>query len=74
VDDEFCGTGTFRNADGSYYTGTWLDDQLNGSGSYYDADGNLVESGIYENGILIQKDEGLKDVQKDAEQTEAPNQ
>ena len=75
VDDEFCGTGTFHNADGSYYTGTWLDDQLNGPGAYYDADGNLVESGTYENGILIEKDEGSKDTQKDeATQSPAPGQ
>jgi hypothetical protein len=50
---KFNGIGTFTWPDGKKYLGEWLDDMRNGRGIRYYSDGTIIESGIYNNGKLV---------------------
>ena len=51
VDGKPHGKGRLTYRDGSYYDGNWVNGQKNGNGKYYDSDTNIMQEGVYLNGI-----------------------
>ena len=47
------GYGVYTWDDGECYRGEFQNDQMHGQGAIYDAEGNVIESGIYSNGVLV---------------------
>ena len=50
------GHGTFVTSSGEKFVGEFVDDALNGKGTQYDAAGNVVDSGLFANNVLIRSD------------------
>ncbi len=51
--DAYSGSGTFTFADGRKYIGEFKNSKYNGYGTFYDVDGTIIESGRYENDVLV---------------------
>ena len=45
------GLGRMTYSDGSYYDGNWVNGRKEGNGKYFDAETNIIQEGIYINGI-----------------------
>ena len=50
------GKGKFLYPDGARYEGEFKNDNFNGTGKKYNADGELTESGVFRNGVLVKSD------------------
>ena len=50
------GKGKFLYPDGARYEGEFKNDNFNGTGKKYNAYGELTESGVFRNGVLVKSD------------------
>lgn len=53
-DDQRSGQGTYAFSNGRSYVGEWRDDKLNGQGSVFSPDRQLLQNGLWRDGVLVQ--------------------
>ena len=49
------GRGALIKNSGEYFVGYWKNDNRNGRGAEYNKDGDMINSGEYKNGVLIEE-------------------